>query len=492
MTATDVMRELGDPDKLCGLEDHIVLKFTEPWQPSRMTASAELPTGLHFEDGGLRITATAESFVKNCGIICQRRVVAALFAGCAELRSCGPLASAARKVLSSAETLVIVHNRDYVVNLVDWFRSVEVLVLHHDLKRQALPEGWKMPEGPSLPQLKRLIGNTPGLGLGNLYMLPATIYALACGCPQLYEVQTSMHEVLDPMNTLLDTMLTLNPPLLTSPSLVLGMCMERLDGRTFTPRACDITPFLMTRARENFRGVRRLEVCTWRLDSVPVIRRFTDVTDLTLSYVAGSAIPFWRLYEDVLMQLRLEHLTLRFISDIRLWTIARNWPDLQSLSLVECSVANEQQEILRGSLQSLVSLRLCFSENGAEVEKRAVNMLLNATTQLATLRLEGAVLCALFLDRCSMGPFPSLQHLTLATDKPLPGLGLTGDDLQCLVGALPSLRYAATDSYDLRLFFQHYMPAVMTGWCHCTTCAAEFPRLDDDQKTVWNNMNAKV
>ncbi|XP_077492507.1 uncharacterized protein LOC144103724 [Amblyomma americanum] len=260
MTATDVIRELGDPDKLCGLEDHIVLKFTEPWQPSRMTASAELPTGLHFEDGGLRITATAESFVKNCGIICQRRVVAALFAGCAELRSCGPLACAARKVLSSAETLVIVHNRDYVVNLVDWFRSVEVLVLHHDLKRQALPEGWKMPEGPSLPQLKRLIGNTPGLGLGNLYMLPATIYALACGCPQLYEVQTSMHEVLDPMITLLDTMLTLNPPLLTSPSLVLGMCMERLDGRTFTPRACDITPFLMTRARENFRGVRRLEL----------------------------------------------------------------------------------------------------------------------------------------------------------------------------------------------------------------------------------------
>uniref|UniRef100_A0A6M2E2C1 Putative secreted protein n=1 Tax=Amblyomma tuberculatum TaxID=48802 RepID=A0A6M2E2C1_9ACAR len=121
-----------------------------------------------------------------------------------------------------------------------------------------------------------------------------------------------------------------------------------------------------------------------------------------------------------------------------------------------------------------------------------MSTLLKATTNLATLRLDGAVLCALFLIRCSTEPMPSLHRLTLGTDEQLPGLALTGDDLRCLVEALPSLRHAATDSYDLRLFFLHYMPTVTLDWCHCTICAAEYPRLDDDQKTLWNSIHRAV
>lgn len=192
--------------------------------------------------------------------------------------------------------------------------------------------------------------------------------------------------------------------------------------------------------------------------------------------------------------MRLKNLKLKFVSGGSLSAIATKWPDLQSLSLSGCSIVNDEQDILPGSLQSLVSLglRLHDYDNTAHVRKHVASLLLQATTQLASLRLDGAVLCAFFLVRCRTEKFPSLERLTLGTDGQLPGLELTADDLRCLEGALPSLRYAATDSYDLRLFFQHFMPAVTLDWCHCTTCAAEFPRLNDEQKDVWNELHGTV
>ncbi|KAK8770761.1 hypothetical protein V5799_012774 [Amblyomma americanum] len=310
------------------------------------------------------------------------------------------------------------------------------------------------------------------------------------GLVPLYEVQTPMHHVLDRDDIVLTMALMTDPCLRTSSSLVLGRIIYRLDGRTTANPLDEVTPGVMVRASSFFPRIRRLEVSTRHLDSLIQIRRFTDVTDLTLTYLAGSLLPFRRLYEDVLEQLRLKHLSLKFFSDVSLSTIAGKWPDLQSLSLFDCSIANDLHYIPPGSLQGLASLGFSFCGNGEEAAKRAVSTLLKRNTQLEALRLEGAAVCVLFLVHCSAEPLPSLQRLTLATDEQLPGLGLAADDVRCLVEALPSLRYAATDSYDLRLFFLHYMPAVTLDWCHCTICAAEFPRLGDEQRDTWNELIA--
>ncbi|KAH7958073.1 hypothetical protein HPB51_027941 [Rhipicephalus microplus] len=146
MIATDVIRDLReDPDKVCGHEDHVVLKLEKPWLSSMSSSSSsstpKLPLGLSRNDKGPLITTTADAFVENRGFLSDHRVVAALF-GCASFDECRPLGTAARLVLYKVKTLVIVRNRDFVRTLIDLCRSVETLVLHHDLRLQMPEDGW--------------------------------------------------------------------------------------------------------------------------------------------------------------------------------------------------------------------------------------------------------------------------------------------------------------------------------------------------------------
>ncbi|XP_075531488.1 uncharacterized protein LOC142564384 [Dermacentor variabilis] len=484
MMTTDIIRELGeDPDKVCGHEDHIVLKLENPWPTSTSSSSSltlpQLPKGLSLNGDGHRITTTSDAFMENRSFLCEHRVVGALFAGCASFDECRPLGAAARAVLSDVQTLVIVHNRDFVRTLVDFFRSVEVLVLHHDMRLQMPEDEWG-DIGGAPPQLKRLIGSTPALGAHNLFLSAATICGLLGDCPYLCELQTSMHEILSPANPLVSMLLAARPSLLTTWNLILGADVERLDGTTGV--VWDITPGHMVQANMFFRSLRRIEVTTTHSQTIAAIGIFEQLTDVSLMFIAqGTLCSFQGLVENTLKRLQLKHLSLKFVKDISLLAVAEHWPRLQTLSLAECSVVDyDIDDILPGSFAGLVKLRL-----GSEITIRSLEALLGATRRLVSLRLEGNLLVTSFVIRSSLGSLPRLERLVLGTKQSLPALILTGNDLRYLIKALPALQYVATDSYDLRVFFENYMPWVTLGWGQCTTCAAEFPRVDETQREFW-------
>uniref|UniRef100_A0A023GBG6 Uncharacterized protein n=1 Tax=Amblyomma triste TaxID=251400 RepID=A0A023GBG6_AMBTT len=484
MNAIDTIRDLGDPDHICALEDHILVKLEKPWKPVSEHGDG-LPEGLNLHSNGLHITTTSASFVKNADFLADLRVTAALFAGCDSFNSCWPLGAAARGVLADVRTLVIVHNRDYVRDLICYFPSVEVLVLHHDLKLQMPEEEWGDIPGAT-PQLKRLIGSAPALGTHNLFLSAATICGLLGDCPYLCELQTSMHEILNPSNPLIGMLLASRPSLLTTWKLVLGADVERLDGTTGV--VWDITPGHMVQANMFFHSLRKLEVTTTHSQTIAAIGIFEQLTDVSLMFIAqGTLCAFRGLLEDTLKRLKLKHLSLKFIKGISLLAVAQNWPQLQSLSLAECSVDDDLDEIPPGSFAGLVKLRV-----GSDISIRTLEMVLGATRRLVTLRLDGDLLCTSFVIRCSLGSLPRLERLTLGTKQSLPALVLTGNDVRYLIKALPALRYVATDSYDLRLFFENYMPKVTLDWCQCTTCAAEFPRIDEAQKDFWTKAVAPL
>lgn len=479
--ATDVIRDLGeDPDKVCGQEEHVVLKLGKPWSPSASSsAPSNVPKGLSFNSEGCLLTTTVDAFVKNRSFLKELGAIGALFAGCPSFDECKPLGAAACDVLRDVRTLVIVHNRDFVRTLIDQFRSVEVLVLHHDMRLQMPEDDWG-DIGGAPPQLKRLIGSTPALGSRNLFLSAATICGLLGDCPYLCELQTSMHEILSPANPLVSMLLAARPSLLTSWSLILGADVERLDGTTGV--VWDITPGHMIQANTFFRSLRRIEVTTTHSQTIAAIAVFEQLTDVSLMFIAhGTLCSFQGLVENTLKRLQLKHLSLKFIKDISLVTVAEHWPRLQTLSLAECSIIDhDYDDLVPGSFAGLVNLRL-----GSDIAIRTLEVLLGATRRLVSLRLDGDLLVTSFVIRSSLGSLPRLERLMLTTKHPLPVLVLTGNDLRFLVKALPALRYVATDSYDLRLFFQNYMSWVTLDWVQCTTCAAEFPRVDEMQREFW-------
>lgn len=470
-----------DPDKLCQAENHVVLKLEKPWKGT----VSSLPEGLSLDVRRVCVTTTVDCFVEHWGFFVEdgRKVAALLFAGCPSFESSLSLRKAASSVVSSSDvrTMVIVHNRDSVRNLLDWFRPLHVLVLHHDLRLQEEGGGKWEEIGGAGPQLQKLMGSTPALGTHNLFLSAETICGLLKDCVHLYNLQTSLHDIVSPVAGLrMSNVLAAALSLPVSRHLVLGCNVERRDGSITAP--WDITPGHMERTTRVFPYLNHLEVTTSYTETIAQVASFKTLISISLLFIAQDArLPFRGLLEDTLKQLKLQHLSLGFIQGISLNDVARNWPKLQSLSLSECSV--EIEDIVPGSFAGLVSLRL-----GLGVSFRSFEALLGAARRLVTLHIDGDRLCTAFVVQCSLGSLPSLERLVLGTEKPLPQLALTGDDTLFLLKALPSLRYVATDSYDLKLFFENYMPKVVTDWCQCTTCAAEFPRVGEKQRDRWTEM----
>ncbi|XP_075733201.1 uncharacterized protein LOC142775599 isoform X1 [Rhipicephalus microplus] len=90
MIVREIIRDLGeDLDKVCGHQDHVVLKLEKRWLPSLSSSSAsstpKLPQGLSLGDKGHLVATTANAFIENRGFLSGHRVVSALFS--AVLRS---------------------------------------------------------------------------------------------------------------------------------------------------------------------------------------------------------------------------------------------------------------------------------------------------------------------------------------------------------------------------------------------------------------------
>ncbi|XP_077502957.1 uncharacterized protein LOC144113643 isoform X2 [Amblyomma americanum] len=81
--------------------------------------------------------------------------------------------------------MVTGHKSDYVVNLGNWYRTADDLVLQYELRLQTLPEGWERLRISSQAQLKSLIASAPDAGIGNLLIAPEALRPFVSSCPQL-------------------------------------------------------------------------------------------------------------------------------------------------------------------------------------------------------------------------------------------------------------------------------------------------------------------
>ncbi|XP_075733014.1 uncharacterized protein LOC142775481 isoform X2 [Rhipicephalus microplus] len=303
---------------------------------------------------------------------------------------------------------------------------------------------------------------------------------------------------------------SMQPPLrpFMRPSMHLSMCpfvhLFNPPSTTISHLFIIYSPYRSTAIQRTFQGLREVAhahfltacasgplstfnhlefmVTTTHSQTIAAIGVFDQLTDLSLMFIAqGTLCSFQGPVEDTLKNLPLKHLSLKFFKDVSLAAVAKHWPSLETLSLPECSVIeNDADDLIPGSFAGLVNLRL-----GAGIAIPTFKSLLGATRRLISLCLDADLLVTSFVSHCSHGSLPRLERLVLRTEHTLKVLCLTVKALQFLVEALPALRYVVTDSYDLRLFFENIMPHVTLDWTQCTTCPAEFPRIDETQREFW-------
>ncbi|KAH9360351.1 hypothetical protein HPB48_003546 [Haemaphysalis longicornis] len=174
----EALRALEDPDKLVSEEDLIILAMKDTWQMPR-----RLPAGLRPNLEGHFLSMNQKSMVTNRALLGKNNVATAVFAGCGSFETSRHLCTAAQHVLEGAETLIVVHNKDLVWDLVGWFPTVKTLWLLHNVRLQVDDELRPLP--PTRESgLEELLGDTPGAGSTSLHMNLNAIAALLARCPK--------------------------------------------------------------------------------------------------------------------------------------------------------------------------------------------------------------------------------------------------------------------------------------------------------------------
>ncbi|XP_037580950.1 uncharacterized protein LOC119464167 isoform X2 [Dermacentor silvarum] len=179
----DDLGQFGDPDELADAEDLVMLKLERP-----LPAGRTVPK--QFTLSGDRSTLTMDylGFVGNRSFLVKQCYPRALFAGCPGLKSAKGFLTTAQDVLCKTHTLVIVHNRDAVVDLTAWFPDVLALILFHNLNCQRIEKAHVQGNRP-ISRLQRLCGTTPGIGADELYLGPFTLTNLFACCPEVAAVK---------------------------------------------------------------------------------------------------------------------------------------------------------------------------------------------------------------------------------------------------------------------------------------------------------------
>lgn len=181
----DVVTEFGDPNELSDGKEVILLRFHEP-----LSASVSLPEDCTFNGNDRRVLRTTRN-----GIVVGRAALrswgisGALFAGCEPLSSSQGLFHTVSDILRGVNTLVLVHNKVLVTDIVVRLPNVRVLVLYHDLGKEGEERTSRRPEPTS--RLERLAGYSPGLGTDCLHLSPKTLCNLFCMCPEVRSASAS-------------------------------------------------------------------------------------------------------------------------------------------------------------------------------------------------------------------------------------------------------------------------------------------------------------
>ncbi|KAL1468385.1 hypothetical protein MTO96_041511 [Rhipicephalus appendiculatus] len=227
-------------------------------------------------------------------------------------------------------------------------------------------------------------------------------------------------------------------------------------------------------AARTFPLVEDLEVLVGSIAALDEIAAFRHVDALL---VALHPPVVYANVEPKLQQLlrnwpRLEKLALEFCGGVRLSVIAALCPQVRSLRLAYCKWDREDCPVEAGAFPALERIELYISMACAAFDA----LFLAACGRLRTVQLYDDQSCCQFLHLCvrQRARFPRLEELQLATDLSLRAMQLEPEWLHNVLKALPALRHLATDSYDLRLFFEnYYVPRgrVFLSWAACVLCA---------------------
>ncbi|KAL3195466.1 hypothetical protein MRX96_045667 [Rhipicephalus microplus] len=176
--------------------------------------------------------------------------------------------------------------------------------------------------------------------------------------------------------------------------------------------------------------------------------------------------------------------------------VLHNWdvvsPDEVVLDDMKTAYLSKCPEVVLGSWRELPGLARSHRETGvAEIEcaRRFCPAVRKLEVVFAEKQALSAVLDYNHLTSLSpqvcRGGFRDSGVWTLNTSSSIRELGVLPKNLHGAVKGMPALKFLVTDSYDLRLFFEYYVPSVSIPWSVCTVCMVERSR---QQLGGWMNI----
>lgn len=482
-TMLRAIRELGDPEELVNREDLIVLKLEEAWTKRRL-----LPEGIELSDDEARLSMSEQSFVAYGEFLGNLRCSAAAFAGCREFWSLKEFLETAKYVLKNVRSLVLVHNRDEVFDIVTWFPTVTTVILYHNL-RADYESGMAPNAVTSLSSLEKLLGTTPALGLDHLDLQKSTLWNLLNKCPKLAVV----------MSPNLDDALSAKEVGKTVGSVRLPAAFKRKElflGCTFIHHTG--IPLVVTaksaaaveKAHRHFAEAEYLELTASSESAVANVASYTSVTHLSLIFAMSKhKCSFDPHVTEVLSVLRLVHLSLTHFCKVRLPVIANLCPHLKFLAVRVCDI--DEDDDTGATFSNLEHLYI-----GCAMKEPSFFKLLSSCPRLRELELDKDELTTAFIAGPSSffgEPF-RLEHVERLTLRTLTewynecGLDSRTElvsELDEALRRLPSLQRVRTDNYKIRLRIASCFPNIALDWCTCTACFAEFPRIHSLQEQTY-------
>lgn len=488
----DIVAAVEDPDKLVLAEDLVILVMRDSWQ---MPKKGRLPFGFCLDSARHILTTDQKALTTNRMLLGKNNVATAVFAGCGGFEVAKSFRNAAKQVLDGAETLVIVHNRDIVWDLVDWFPTVKTLLLLHNLRLQ-FDDNVRVLPPARRSDLEELLGNTPAMGSNDLYINRNAIVGLLAKCPKLRRLQSSLHgDLMSGRQHPAYNAILSHEALRSCREVRLGCYLERVDNAAFVLDG--VSAKGLQKVHKVFPEVTYLEVVLKSADVMPVIAKFTHLTALIVAFAYEDVqlLDFTPDMSSVLEKMhRLEELSLNYFERVSISEIARKCPLLRKLSLMHCTLVCEGPETFSGGRYPFPPRALEFLKLNVHCSsiKYLIALLTSCSKQAKQLWMDHPVACRAFIQSAIKTKFSVLERLTLSTDGPAT-LFMNEAEFPVLLEALPALKHVTTDSYDLRLLFWNFTSPpgrVGLAWCQCTICAAEFPRVDKSQKEFWDSLQA--
>ncbi|KAK8762929.1 hypothetical protein V5799_034466 [Amblyomma americanum] len=448
-----------------------------------LPAGRPLPKQLILDTGRSKITTDHRGLIKHRSFLVKQNFPSALLAGCPGLKSAKGFLSTVQDVLTKTHTLVIVHNRNHIVDLTAWFPTVRALILYHNLNVQLIEKAYVQVKRPS-SCLERLCGTTPGMGADELSLGPFTLTTLFACCPELSQLQAPMQYVVKTAKQFKEGQWDYPLPVLNNcRELSLGGIARVRGGRYAMLATTDAETIDM--ALEQYPDVEEMQVATLSSSVLARITKFRRLQRLAVMCHENDALcDFDPHMSAVLQEFSLTHLVLVCFEGVRLSTIAGTCRNLEKLSISGSKFLNE--DIPLDAFPKLTSLSV-----GDSVSDQAFFSLLLAARGLTELCLDCKCTVSAYIRGPLVEPRPrheSLQRLSLGTDLSLKALHATTEDLHATMKCAPALKRLSTDSYDIRIFVGNYYPRVKVAWTSCTVCAAEFPKMDAQQEELWRTV----